>query len=213
MKLPDGVGLTAVVTAYARAQESRRPDRLFDDPAAIHFVNAAAGRTDTTDGQMPRLGPASEADPSDLWQGLNAMFAGRTPFFDEYATNGAQQVVLFGAGLDARPYRLDFPAGMVVYEIDVPEVLGFKASVLAQQGFKPMVRRVPVMCDLRDDWAGALKAAGFDSTRRTSWLAEGLLVYLTPPQLDVFLAAVTGMSAPGSTFAFDCSNRLPRLTD
>jgi methyltransferase (TIGR00027 family) len=213
MKLPDGVGLTALVTAYGRAQESRREDRLFNDPFAAYFVRAALGVTDTTAGQLPRLGPASEDNPTELWKGLNTLFAGRTPFFDEQVMGASRQVVLFGAGLDCRAYRLDLPADTVVYEIDVPAVLEFKANVLAQHGFEPRVKRVPVTCDLRDDWVSQLKAAGFDPALSTTWLAEGLLMYLTVPQVDSFLAAVTNLTAPGSTFTFDYNNRLPRMTD
>jgi methyltransferase (TIGR00027 family) len=114
MKLPEGVGLTALVAAYARAQESRRPDRLFDDPVAELFVTAAVGATEG--GRLPRLGPANEDGDSELWNGLHPILSSRTPFYDKHilrgVLQGCRQLVLLGAGLDARAFRLDLPTDM-----------------------------------------------------------------------------------------------------
>jgi methyltransferase (TIGR00027 family) len=100
-----------------------------------------------------------------------------------------------------------------VYEVDTPAVLEFKAGVLARHAAKPGVKRVPVGTDLRDDWPGALQAAGFDRSESTAWLAEGLLLYLAPAEADVLLSAITAQSAPGSVLAGEYMNRHIRLDD
>lgn len=85
------------------------------------------------------------------------------------------------AGLDARAYRLSWPAGTVVYEVDQPEVIAFKSDALARIGAEPTAERRAVGIDLRDDWSTALRDNGFDAAAPTAWIAEGLLPYL-PPQ-------------------------------
>jgi len=106
----------------------------------------------------------------------------RTHYFDGYfdaaVRTGIRHVVILAAGLDSRAYRLNWPAGTTVFEIDQPKVLSYKTSTLDAHGAAPKARRVPVAADLRDDWPAALIAAGFDATQPTAWLAEGLLPYL-----------------------------------
>lgn len=129
----------------------------------------------------------------------------RTKFFDDRCTEataaGATQVVILASGLDARAYRLAWPGGTVVYELDQPKVLDFKTRTLAGLGAAPgaIHRQVPV--DLRHDWPAALRAAGFDAARPTAWLAEGLLIYLPPPAQDELFDQITALSVAGSTIA------------
>jgi len=131
----------------------------------------------------------------------------RTKFFDEFflsaAAAGVRQVVILASGLDSRAYRLDWPAGMVVYEIDQPEVIAFKSQTLAGQGAAPTCDRRTVAIDLRNDWATALRDAGFDPDAPTAWSAEGLLGYLPPDAQDRLLDTITDLSAPGSRVAMD----------
>ncbi len=72
-------------------------------------------------------------------------------------------------------------------------MLGPKDEVLAAVHAAPACERVVVPCDLRDDWPAALRAAGLDPARPTAWIAEGLLVYLAPDDVDRLLD-----SSPGS---------------
>jgi methyltransferase (TIGR00027 family) len=129
----------------------------------------------------------------------------RTKFFDEFflgATNaGVKQAVILASGLDARPYRLAWPAGTVVYEVDQPQVIEFKTRSLADLGAAPTAERRVVAVDLRDDWPTALRSAGFDPSRPTAWSAEGLLGYLPPEAQDRLLDTITELSAPGSRLA------------
>ena len=110
-------------------------------------------------------------------------------------------MVILASGLDSRAYRLPWPAGTVVYEIDQPKVVEFKTRVLADLGAQPTAERRAVGIDLREDWPSALKAAGFDPTAPTAWLAEGLLIYLPPDAQDRLFDTITGLSAPGSAVA------------
>jgi methyltransferase (TIGR00027 family) len=129
----------------------------------------------------------------------------RTLFYDQFfgdATGaGIRQAVILAAGLDARAYRLAWPAGTVVYEVDMPEVIEFKTSTLSELGARPMAERGTVAVDLRDDWPAALRAAGFDPDSASVWSAEGLVVYLPPEAQDALFDNITAMSATGSRLA------------
>jgi methyltransferase (TIGR00027 family) len=129
----------------------------------------------------------------------------RTKFFDEFfldaAAAGIRQAVILASGLDSRAYRLDWPAGTVVYEIDQPDVIEFKSRTLADLGAEPTADRRALAIDLRFDWPTALTQAGFDPSEPTAWSAEGLLGYLPPDAQDRLLDTITALSAPGSRLA------------
>jgi methyltransferase (TIGR00027 family) len=126
----------------------------------------------------------------------------RTHFFDAYFADavaaGIRQVVILASGLDSRAYRLDWPAGTTVYEIDQPQVLDYKSSTLADNGVTPSAERREVAIDLREDWPAALRAAGFDPAQRTAWLAEGLLMYLPAEAQDKLFTQIGELSPAGS---------------
>jgi methyltransferase (TIGR00027 family) len=198
------VGKTALGVAAVRARESRRPDRLFADPYAQAFLDAAPGviPEELTGRDLAALGPMAA---------LGAVFAAhgvlRTRFFDDYllaaTTAGCRQVVLLAAGLDTRGFRLAWPAGVRLFEVDLPDVLGFKERVLAGRSVRPRCARAVVPTDLRGNWADALAAVGFQPAIPTAWLAEGLLVYLSAEQASTLLTGIGALSAPGSHLAFE----------
>ncbi|MGH3763866.1 MAG: SAM-dependent methyltransferase [Pseudonocardiaceae bacterium] len=200
-----GVGLTALTVAAARALETDRADRLIDDPYAEAFVRAAAPPV-----PMPIR---QHEDVTGFWAMAGPLWGVRSRFFDDYFADavggGARQVVVLAAGLDARAYRLEWGADTDFYEIDQPEVLEFKQQVLTEQDATPCCHRHSVSADLRQDWAGALRAGGFDPARPTAWLAEGLLLYLPAEAETTLFERVHELSAPGSRIAFD---RLPPET-
>jgi methyltransferase (TIGR00027 family) len=109
--------------------------------------------------------------------------------------------VILASGLDARAYRLAWPADMTVFEIDQPPVIEFKSTTLAGLRAAPTadLRTVPI--DLRHDWPAALRDAGLDSGRPTAWIAEGLFGYLPPEAQDRLLDNITALSADGSRLA------------
>ncbi|MGV9800911.1 class I SAM-dependent methyltransferase [Mycobacterium sp. NPDC003449] len=201
------VGATAVMVAAARAGETERDDALIRDPyAKILVAGAGTGVWESLlDADFAAKVEAADPEAAAIFEHMGNYQAVRTHFFDAYfatATRaGIRQVVILASGLDSRAYRLDWPAGTTVFEIDQPKVLEYKASTLAEHGAEPAAQRREVAIDLRFDWPKALRDAGFDDTQPTAWLAEGLLMYLPGDAQDRLFELVTELSAPGSRIA------------
>jgi methyltransferase (TIGR00027 family) len=158
----------------------------------------------------------ADVDAEDATWKLQQMpdaMAARTRFFDAFfaeATKaGIRQAVILASGLDARAYRLDWPADTTVFEVDQPEVIAFKTQTLSDLGASPTADRRTVAIDLRYDWPAALIEAGFDRTRPTAWIAEGLLGYLPPEAQDSLLDNISALSADGSRLATEAIPNLP----
>lgn len=202
---PDsGAGVIATVLASARAAATARG--LISDPFAAPLVHkvgldfcvrVADGELDLaqlgSDGGFPRLAELAAA---------------RTRFFDAFLTDatrgGIRQVVILGSGLDTRAYRLWWPAGTTVYEVDQLRVTDFKTSTMRSWGATPSADRRAIGIDLADDWPAALRRVGFDSTVPTAWIVETLLVYYVASDAqNRLLDDLTGLSAPGSRLAAD----------
>ncbi|MGC7101393.1 SAM-dependent methyltransferase [Amycolatopsis lurida] len=190
---------TALLAAAGRMAERRRADRLFDDALAREFLTAAGG-------------PAGPDESTDrVARILGDMFALRSWYFDErlleFTARGGRQVVILAAGLDARAFRLGWPSGTTVFELDLPPLLRFKEDVLSTTGHQPRCHRKVVPTDLAGEWTSALAAAGFDRFRPTAWLAEGLLLYLTPEQGDHVITDLTTLSGRGSLLLIEHVNK------
>ncbi|MFD3919649.1 class I SAM-dependent methyltransferase [Streptomyces sp. NPDC058595] len=199
-----GVGVTALMVAAARAIETHRHDTLARDVYAEHFVLAAPASA----AWPVRPQQVEDGDANPLWGRFARYFGLRTRVLDDFLlrsvhTSGARQVVMLGAGLDSRAYRLDWPPGCVVFEIDRAGVLAFKHGVLDGLSATPKAARVPVPVDLRDGWVDALAGAGFDRSAPTVWLAEGLLFYLPSAAETYLIDTVDRLSAGGSALAFE----------
>jgi methyltransferase (TIGR00027 family) len=204
--LATSVGATATMVAAARAAASRRPIPVINDPFAEPLVRAVGLKlfTKVASGELD----FADVDDGVGFPRMVDTFAARARFYDEYfaeaGSAGLRQVVIVASGLDARPYRLSWPAGTTLYEIDQPEVIEFKTTTLSELGAVPGAEHRPVGIDLREDWSAALQRAGFDATQPTAWLAEGVLIGFLPPEAEVrLLDNVTALSAPGSKFAAD----------
>jgi methyltransferase (TIGR00027 family) len=199
---PSGMGKTALGVAAVRAQESQRPDSLFDDPYAQAFLDAAPGAFAAEHATAQDRRPMATLGAAFAFHGVL-----RTRFFDDHLLTataaGCAQVVLLAAGLDTRAFRLPWPAGVHVFEIDLPDVLTFKEGVLSEQAARPQCTRTIVPADLRANWAERLTQAGFRVATPTMWLAEGLLLYLSAEDATALLDEVGGLSAPGSHLAFE----------
>jgi methyltransferase (TIGR00027 family) len=200
--LASSVGATATAVAASRAAASRGPAPLLDDPYAEPLVRAVGidHFVKIVDGEL-----TAEDDPVLNRRAMNEQITVRTRFFDDFFTeatkSGIRQAVILASGLDTRAYRLAWPAGTTVFELDQPEVIEFKTRTLVELGASPTAQRRTVAIDLRDDWPKALLDNGFDPKQPTAWIAEGLLVYLPPEAQDRLLDAVTALSAPGSRVA------------
>ena len=204
--LANSVGATATMVAAARAAATKRPHPVINDPYAEPLVRAVGLDVFNriASGELDFNG----ADDGVAIPRMTDTFAARARFYDDYfaeATGaGIRQVVIVAAGLDSRAYRLSWPAGTTVYEIDQPEVIEFKTLTLSKIGAEPTAEHRTVGIDLRQDWPAALQAAGFDSAQPTAWLAEGVLIGFLPPEAEVrLLDNVIALSAKGSRLAAD----------
>src|SRR5277367_7055493 len=200
--LASSVGATATMVATTRALASRGPEPLLDDPFAEPLVRAV-GLTPFVrilDGEL-----SLEDDPLLNLQTRTEQMAVRTRFFDDFFTTatqtGVRQAVILASGLDTRAYRLGWPAGTAVYEIDQPQVIEFKTGTLAGLGATPTAELRTIAIDLRDDWPAALRAGGFDVDQPTAWSAEGLLPYLPAEAQDRLFDNIAALSAAGSQLA------------
>jgi methyltransferase (TIGR00027 family) len=197
------VGQTALFVAASRALEANKADPFVVDPYAEMFCRAVGGEwADVLDGKAPENKLASE-----FGEHFVNYQAARTSFFDTYfygaVDAGVRQVVIPAAGLDSRSYRLAWPTGTTVYEMDQPQVLEFKADVLRDSGESPTAERRAIAVDLRDDWQGVLLDSGFDPVAPSAWLAEGLLIYLPAAAQRQLFSGIDALAAPGSRVAVE----------
>jgi methyltransferase (TIGR00027 family) len=200
--LASSVGATATGVAASRALATKQPIPLIRDPYADALVKAVGLEhcNKIADGELDY-----GDDPLFNLQQMCEQIAVRTRFFDDFfigaASAGIQQAVILASGLDTRAYRLPWPQEAVVFEIDQPQVIEFKSGLLESLGAHPAAHRRAVPIDLRDDWPKALRDNGFDPTKPTAWIAEGLLIYLPPDAQDRLFDNITALSAPGSRLA------------
>ena len=203
--LDSAVSFSSRLVAAARAAESEREDALFVDPFAAVFAGEEALRRVAARGGK-----------------LDGRIAVRTKFFDDALlaalgrTPGAQ-VVLLGAGLDSRAWRLSPPDGgpkcSRLVEVDRADVLGCKGQLLSDlPGGLPRLTLsacyIAVACDLTRAWdcVKHITNGGHTATEPTVWLLEGLLYYLPQWSVDALLRALSIVSAPGSTLVASCVN-------
>jgi methyltransferase (TIGR00027 family) len=187
----EAVASTGLLVAAIRARESASDHPLFTDPYADKLAGDR-GRA------LLNAAIAETGERSTL------QIVVRTRFWDEAllrAVRVAEQVVILAAGMDARAYRLAWPDGTTVYELDQPAVIAAKADLLADD--QPRCRRVAIGVDLADDWPAALTAAGFDPQTPAAWLIEGLLQYLDKDAVRTLFDRVNMLSAPNSTLLYD----------
>ncbi len=205
--ITESVGSTALGVAAARAAETESEDPLIQDAFARAFVEAAGDGTwslvanPRLSAELPDLDPALRA----RMQVMVDFMAVRTAFFDEFfldaAKSGVRQVVILAAGLDARAWRLPWPDGTTVYELDQAKVLEFKSTTLQRRGAHPTSKQISVAVDLRQDWPTVLQKAGFDAAQPSAWSAEGLVRYLPARAQDLLFERIDVLSPAGSWLA------------
>lgn len=209
MEEPAGIGWTALVVALQRGAESRRPDALFGDPLAEAITDEASRTTLPQDQTIHADAGKSEA--------IGDYLAIRTVFFDNQLINAARdgitQIVIPAAGMDGRAFRLPWPPGTRLYEIDLPEVLDYKTWIIGEHELTPTAERAVVAADLREDWPKALLDSGFDPTRPSAWVLEGLVCYLTRAENDQLLAQIEALATPGSRIAVEYPRAIQGMLD
>jgi methyltransferase (TIGR00027 family) len=191
------VGYTALLVAGWRALHAVSPQPLVRDEYAKLFI--AASQDPYLAGALAN--PGTSVDET----AFPRLYGVQTRFFDDFfaaaGAAGIRQAVIVAAGLDSRAYRLEWPPGTTVYEIDLPKVLQFKARVLGEHGAEPKARRIEAAADLRTDWSRSLEAAGFDVASPSAWSVEGVLPYLTDEAQNALFTRISALSAPGSRIA------------
>jgi len=208
-EITESVGATALGVAASRAAETRSENPLISDPFAQVFLDAAGDGVWNWHAAQPLPAELIEAEPEVPLQmrSMVGYMACRTAFFDQFfvdaTRSGIRQAVILAAGLDARSWRLRWPDGTTVYELDQPRVLEFKSSTLAEHGAKPTCNRVAVPVDLRHDWPTALQQAGFDPSAPSAWSAEGLMPYLPAAAQELLFDRVHGLTVAGSRVAVE----------
>lgn len=200
--IEDAVEASSLTCAAARAAEdSLAPsERLFHDPLARTLAGPRA----------PTRRPGA-GDEAGIAKGTSARIAIRTRFFDDFVENacagevGAKQLVILGAGMDARAYRLDALRGVTVYELDVANVLRLKESLLASVAeceFAQLKAEKIVRVEAnvgKTGWDACLVEAGFNWRHRTAWVIEGLVYYLEEERVESLLRTLRVLSREGST--------------
>jgi methyltransferase (TIGR00027 family) len=212
-EITESVGATALGVASSRAAETRSENPLIRDEFAQLFLDAAGPGVWNWHSAEPLPREVVEAEPllPVQRQAMVSYMACRTAFFDTHfldATGaGIRQAVILAAGLDARSWRLPWPDGVTVYELDQPKVLDFKASTLAEHGAEPACNRIAVPVDLRHDWPNALREAGFDASAPSVWSAEGITPYLPAAAQDLLLQRIDELTVAGSRVAVEALSR------
>lgn len=186
---------TARWIAAVRANESRRENRLFHDPWAAALAGAAGEAWYVQHADSPAM----------------QIIAIRVRFFDDFLLRvtedqGVRQVVLLAAGLDTRAFRLRWPAGTRVFEMDRAEVLGEKEGILRAAGARPGCERRVIAADLGTPWGDLLVQNGFHRGRPSCWLLEGFLFYLSNDAGLAVLDQMGPLAAGGSWLGFDIPN-------
>src|ERR1700739_4920902 len=207
--ITESVGATALGVAGARALETESDNPLISDPFARVFLDAAGDGLWNMFGlsELPPEVAQAEPDVALRMRARVDYLAARTAFFDGFfldaAKAGVRQAVILAAGLDSRAWRLPWPDGTTVYELDQPKVLEFKSSPLRPHGAEPTCPRVEVAVDLRHDWPTALRQVGFDAAAPSVWSAEGLLPFLPAAAQDLLFERVQALSVTGSRIAVE----------
>jgi methyltransferase (TIGR00027 family) len=191
----DLLGLTARWTAAARTLESKRADPLFNDPWAAVLA-----------GEQGAAWMARRTEESCLPMIL------RTRFFDDFlkkitGQDNIRQVVLLAAGLDTRAFRLSWPEGTSVFELDQPAVLQYKKKIMDSGSVQATCMRQTIPTDLTQPFGALLKAAGFNPQMPSGWLLEGFLFYLPAEAITRIIDQVTLLSEAGSWLGLDIVNQ------
>jgi methyltransferase (TIGR00027 family) len=191
---------TAVRVCQGRATADGRyaVDR-FGDPIAWELLDPAERVIvdDVREGRVPRAVADRMAYAFVRHTGL--VMVPRTLAIDDVIRqHAATQVVILGAGLDARAWRMPELSGATVFEVDHPASQADKRRRIGD--LVPLAGRVAwVMVDLAGEPLGAaLDSAGFDRQVVTTWVWEGVVPYLSVPEVTATLAEIAALCAPGS---------------
>lgn len=192
--------------ALIRALEALKPEgeRICSDPYAVRFLDADTRAKIESPGGVKELWDRLERG----LPGLAGSIVARVRYFDDFAravvAGGTEQVVILGAGYDTRAYRLDELNRALVFEVDHPGTQPVKKEkILEIFGSLPgHVTYVPVDFEA-DSLAEKLAEHGYDPSRKTLFVWEGVTMYIPLEAVDRTLAFITRNSGKESTVIFD----------
>ena len=196
-----GVGNTARWIAASRARETELALPLFSDPYARELSGDAGFELQ----RAMRTAMGVPGDGPDIYLSI------RTKYLDDHLveavrSNNLHQVVLLAAGMDTRAFRIPWPSGVTLFELDRDEIFDHKEAVLSRAGASPSCDRHVVRADLSKPWTQALVAAGFNRAKPAAFLVEGLLMYLEEAEANALMEAIESIAAPGSWVGLDAIN-------
>jgi methyltransferase (TIGR00027 family) len=199
-----GVGNTALGAAVCRLIEQYQPEqkRLFDDPLVKDLVSGPVRVLM----QMAAMRSFTIRQTDAITPGIFGAQVCRARYIDDavqtIVENGVDQLVILGAGLDTRPYRLPRIERVRVFEVDLPDAQDEKKKNLIKRlGKLPtLVTYLPVDFDTQT-LDTVFSGTGYDSARPAVFIWEGVTQYLSEEQVRQTLAFV-GKSAPGSVILF-----------
>lgn len=210
LRIPASIAGSGVATAAMRAPEGSRSDALFDDPLGRVLVSLA---DEVPEDRRDYLADGVTASSS-LTRMMGDYVVVRTHFFDVHlratAEAGARQIVLLGSGLDVRAFRMPWPPGTRIFEIDSAEVHAFKDELIERTDLRPTAERIKITSDATGGWREMIAAAGFDDARPSSWLLEGLLFYLDRPTCDDIAEGIAASPASVTWLAGDYATSTPQ---
>jgi len=198
----------AELIALHRFAESRKPEgeRICYDPYAVHFADP---ETLAFAASNPEKTKEMSEYYERLFPGLGNSIRARVRYFDDFVKNslyeGFEQLVILGAGYDTRAYRIEGLKGKVrVFEVDHPDTQSIKIEKIKKIfGTLPdHVIYVPVDFET-DNFGERLIAQGYDSSQKTLFLMEGLIMYIPPEAVDKTLSFIVKNSGKGSAILFD----------
>lgn len=192
---------TAVMVCAGRALAHGRTEvSRFSDPTALALLPPESrARVERMREGILSTGGLRERLRSLHIEALSRTMVGRTVAVDDAVRSAASpQVVILGAGLDGRAWRMDALREVTVFEVDHPDSQRQKrARAAALEPRAKEIRFVPVDF-ARDDLDAALETAGHDPTLPTTWIWEGVVMYLTLADIEATLRIVSRRSPTGS---------------
>lgn len=191
--------------AMQRFAESNKSEgeRICYDPYAIYFI-----RPEILEFGMkhPEDAKAKIEETEKQFQGLSSSIMARVRYFDDFIidyANDLEQLVILGAGYDTRPYRLKCLKDIKIFEVDHPNTQRFKIEKIKEIfGSTPEnVTYVPIDFEIQD--LGQLLEMGYDSSKKTLFILEGLVMYIPPKAVTKTLNFIVKYSPQGSILLFD----------